>query len=174
VPSTTETTLVRACSPGCLLPSDYDAVTAMASSATVVATATTQEAPDSNGVFRADLVSDRVLQGDANQNAYPVPLDAFSVVTGGTGLVEGTTYLVSMSFNRGGACLAALFSYDTKTQVATFLEQSYHAPADEILEPGRVLPIPRTMTVAHVATPMHPTGGVVYPANCVEWDCPGP
>jgi hypothetical protein len=174
--STTEAPTADACPPGCSVPSNYDAITVMASLATAVVIASAQDVQDNHGVISANFISNHVLQGDENGNVYSVPLDGFSVRAADSTypIEEGMTYLVFMSFNRGGSCLAALYSYDSDSQVASLIDETYDGDPNLIPLPGRTLPIPQTMTLAYVEARMHPTGGVVVPLNSAEWYCPGP
>ncbi len=173
--STTTTTappVPGACPPGCRLPSTYDAITVMASSATLVAVVT---AVDVQASGATDLSTDKVLQGNAYDNVYPPSLPDFAVDLGeGATLVQGNEYLVFMSFNRGGSCLSALYSYDSAAGVASFVEKGDSPQTNEILLSGRVLPVPQTITLPEVQARMYPTGGVVYPDETAEWYCPGP
>ena len=175
-PATISTTTVppvpRACPPGCQYPSNYDAITALASSATLVAIVTAHDVRESGSV--ADFTTDMILQGDANDNVYPIQVSDFSVAIGQGNLVDGMTYLIFMSFVRGGGCVSSLFSYNSTFQVATFVEQSASPQQNEILLSGLVLPIPETITLAEVQARMYPTGGVVYADGTAEWFCPGP
>jgi hypothetical protein len=173
--STTEPPPPGACPPGCSLPASYDAVTVMASSSGLVAIVTAHNAGTSGGVASADLTTDQVLQDNANDNVYPPPASDFGItLSGSTTVVDGDTYVVFMSFNRGGSCLSALFSYDANSHIATFVSKSDDAEPDEITLPGRELPVPETISLAALQARMYPTGGVVYPSDTAEWYCPGP
>jgi hypothetical protein len=172
--STTTPPVSGACPPGCHLPSDYDAITVMASSATLVAVVTVHDLQVSGSVARADVTTDKTLQGNAYDNVYPPNGPDFGIVAGVGQLVVGKTYLVFMSFNRGGSCLSTLFSYDSTSQVATFVEKDDAPQANEILLSGRILPVRATIPLAALQARLYPVGGVVYPDGTAEWYCPGP
>ena len=171
----TVSSVPRACTPGCALKSSHDAITVMASSATLVAVVIADDVQDSGGVRRAEVSVDKTLQGNAYNNVYPPTTPNFQVTLGaGTTLVQGKSYLVFMSYNRGGSCLSSLFSYDSTSKVATFIEQADGPQANEIVVSRRVLTVPRTITVGELQARMYPKGGVVYPDDTAEWFCPGP
>lgn len=170
----TASSVRRACPPGCSLRSNYDAITVMASSATLVAVVTVHEVQQSGGILRAQVSIDKVLQGNEYHNVYPPTTPTFVVTPGrGTTLVQGKSYLVFMSYDRGGSCLSALFSYNSISGVATFIEQAEGPQASEIIVSARVLRLPRTITIGDLQARMYPTGGVVYPDGTAEWFCPG-
>ena len=147
----------------------------MASSATLVALVTVHEVQESGGILRADVSVDKILQGNAYDNVYPPTTPNFVVTLGrGTPLVRGKSYLVFMSYNRGGSCLSSLFSYDSTSEVATFIEQADGPEAHEVIVSGRVLRVPSTITIRQLQARMYPTGGVVFPDGTAEWFCPGP
>ncbi len=89
-------------------------------------------------------------------------------------LVVGTSYLAFVSFNRGGDCLSALFSYDAARQIATLVGSDAEPDAPQLPLPGRVVGIPHTITLAELQSRMYPTGGPVYPTDVGESWCPGP
>jgi hypothetical protein len=173
--STTQPPVVGACPPGCHLPSDYDAITVMASSATLVAIVTVDDVQDSASVAQVDVTVAKTLQGNTYDNVYPPAVPNFAFLPyPGVKVITGMSYLVFMSFNRGGSCLSSLYSYDPASQVATFIAQGDSPQVNEIVLSGRVLPVPQTITLAQVQARMYPTGGVVYPDGTAEWFCPGP
>jgi hypothetical protein len=147
----------------------------MASSATLVAVVTADEVQESGGVPRAEVLVKKILQGNIYHNVYPPAIPNFVVAPGvGTTLVHGESYVVFMSYNRGGSCLSSLFSYDSTSEVATFIEQADGPQANEMMVSGRVLRVPSTITMHELQARMYPTGGVVYPDDTAEWFCPGP
>ena len=89
-------------------------------------------------------------------------------------MTEGESYIVFTSFNRGGSCVSALFTYDPNTQVAAFVSSDDGFTPGEIMLPGRVVTIPRTITLNGIQERMYPTTGVVYPSDTSESLCPGP
>ena len=167
---TTTTTLaspVPGASPlGCHLPSDYDAITVLASSAQLVAIITVE--PGADG-----YTTDKILQGNVLYGPGP---EAFvtlgSPMIYGTNIVEaGKSYLVFVSFNRGGPCLSALFSYDVGTEIATLIGNDVEPQPRLPLAGDRVVVIPETITLAEVQKRMYPTGGPVYPTDASESLC---
>lgn len=172
--TTTGAAASEACPPGCALPSDYDAITVLASSATLVATVAASDVRGSGSTASAVISVDTTLQGNPNNLIYPPTQSSLAPSLVQTGkIVDGGSYLVFMSYNRGGSCLAALFSFDPTTQVATLVENN-DGPTDGIILPGRVLVVPSSITLSDVRARMYPTGAVVYPADTEEWYCPGP
>jgi hypothetical protein len=172
--TTTDATMPEACPPGCALPSDYDAITVLASSATLVAIVDVQNVRGSGSRATAAVKVDRTLQGNPHDLVYAPTRSSLGLSLAQTGnVVDGGSYLVFMSYNRGGPCLSSLFSVDLATQVATLFE-SNDGPTDGIVIPGRLLEIPSSITVSDVRARMYPTGGVVYPTDTAEWFCPGP
>jgi hypothetical protein len=176
-PATNSTLLIPspapACPPGCSHPSNFDAITVLASSATMVAIITVKNLRD-NGAAGTISV-DRVLQGNPNGNVYPpTPQDLFRIVfLANAG--PGRSYLVFTSFNRGGPCPSALFAYDPSTQVATFVHQwSDLGPNDQIPLPGRITTIPATIDLVTLRRRLYPTGGVTYPVATDGSICPRP
>jgi hypothetical protein len=169
--STTTTTappIPGACPPGCRYPSDYDAITVLASSAWLVAIVTVNDVQKATSTGGTEIEIDKVLQGDSSDASVGQGLSRW--LGGGTNQSD----LVFMSFNRGGPCLSATFSYNPATQIATFLGSNDGQANRVPLLSGRVVLVPHTMTLAYVQARMYPTGGVVYPIGTEEWDCPGP
>jgi hypothetical protein len=162
-----------ACPPGCRHPSNFDAITVLASSATTVAIVTVNH-PIDHGVAGSVSV-DRVLQGNPNANVYPPsPYDLARVLVL-AGARPGRSYIVFSSFNRGGPCPSVLFAYDPTTRIATFMHQwSDLGPNDQIPLPGRITTIPATIALAALRSRLYPTGGVTYPVGADESFCPGP
>ena len=162
-----------ACPPGCRYPSNFDAITVLASSATTVAIVTVNH-PVNHGVA-GSISIDSVLQGNSNGNVYPPsPYDlarVLALANAGT----GRSYLVFSSFNRGGPCPSALFAYDPTTRVATFVHQwTDLGPNNQIPLPGRITTIPAIIALAALRSRLYPTGGVTYPVDTDESFCPGP
>ena len=146
----------------------------LASSSTLVAVVTAHALQTPNNGLEM-LQADDELQGNLHGLVYPVSGDFPD--TGAAGVVQGKEYLVFMSYNRGGACVAALYSFDERTQVATFLATEDGLTAQntgEIPVAGRLLRIPKTISLADVEARMYPTGDVVYPSDASESGCPGP
>lgn len=185
--------LAGACPPGCSLPSDYDAITVLASSSTVVAIVTVTDKKGSAvpSVATTDTMpsflttTDSILQGNPHHLIY-APTGAalrhlryYSIPSNGvengpaTPDLVGKSFIVFMSYNRGGSCVSALFSYDPTSQVATLIG-SQDGMRNQIVLPGRVLPIPETVSLSNIRARMYPTTGVVYPSDSEEWYCPGP
>ena len=172
--TTTDAAMSEACPPGCTLPSDYDAITVLASSATLVATVAAHDVRGSGSTASAVINVDRTLQGNPHGLVYPPTQSSLARSLVQTGkIVDGGSYLVLMSYNRGGSCLSSLFSFDPATQVATLIE-SNDGPTDGSMLPGRMLVVPPSITLPDVRARMYPTGGVVYPTDTAEWYCPGP
>jgi len=174
-PSTTVAPPVPgACPPGCHLPSDYDALTVLASSATQVAILTVSDVQGTGTNATGVISVDQILQGNPHSLVYPPGSSSSTPVRLATDFEEAGSYLVFSSYNRGGSCISALFSYDRATMIATLLENDDGGNGNEIVLSGRTLPIPTTITLANVQTRMYPTGDVVYPDDTAEWYCPGP
>jgi hypothetical protein len=165
-----------ACPPGCSLPSDHDAITVLASSAEQVAIVTMRNVVMSTGIERTAVVSEQTLEGNVVGQYPPTPLsDGSILVFGNTYTIQvGQTYLLFESYNRGGPCMSALFSYDAATQMATLAESDDGPESPVIHLPGRVVTIPHTISLADVQERMYPTGGVVDPVDTEEEACPGP
>lgn len=176
-PSTTlASPIPGACPPGCSLPSDYDAITVLASSAELVAIVTVQS-PQAAYDEGATYATDKILQGDVVYGPGPEAYVAIGspMIYGTSKVVDGKSYLVFVSFNRGGTCLSALFSYDSETTVATLIGSDAEFEAPRLpLAGGRVVVIPATITLAEVEQRMYPTSGPVYPTDSGESWCPGP
>jgi hypothetical protein len=150
----------------------------LASSASLVAiiTVPATHASLSEGSATAVYKTDTILQAMptiTGGTSPSVPDDA-PMVTGSGTLVVGTSYLAFVSFNRGGDCLSALFSYNAGTQIATLVGSDAEPDAPRLPLPGRTVVIPRTITLAAVRARMYPTGRVVYPVDVGESWCPGP
>lgn len=178
-PTTTPSTTVAppvpgACPPGCRLPSDYDAITVLASSATGVAIVTVSDVQGTGASETGVITVDQILQGNPHSLVYPPGSPSSTPVRLATDFEEAGSYLVFSSYNRGGSCTSALFSYDPATTMATLLENDDGGNSSEIVLSGRTLPIPTTITLANVQARMYPTGDVVYPDDTAEWFCPGP
>jgi hypothetical protein len=162
-----------ACPPGCRYPSNFDAITVLASSATMVAIVTVNH-PADHGVAGGVSV-DSVLQGNPNGNVYPPSPYELARVLALASAGPGRSYLVFSSFNRGGPCPSALFAYDRTTRVATFIHQWTNiGPSDQIHLPGRITTIPATIALSALRSRLYPTGGVTYPVDTEESFCPGP
>jgi hypothetical protein len=172
--ATTTTTLAPAvsgaCPPGCSLASDDDAITALASSATLVTLVTAHAGRSESSLV---FTTDRVLQGNVVNDEKP-EISGDGSANGSRAFVAGQSYLVFVSDNRGGSCLAATYSYDDTTQIATLISADDGHAVPEILLPGRVVALPRTITLASVEARMYPTGGPVYSSDAGESFCPGP
>jgi hypothetical protein len=163
--------IAGACPPGCTLPSDDDAITVLASSANEVAMVTMEA-----GSPYDKFVIDRVLQGNPHTLIYP-PRDEdgdLGAVFDTFDMVAGQSYIVFTSYFRGGTCGSALFSYDPTTEIATLVTSEDGVTPGQIMLPGRVLPIPKTITLRALRERMYPTTGVVYPSDTSEETCPGP
>ena len=162
-----------ACPPGCRYPSNFDAVTVLASSATMVAIVTVNH-PVNHGVAGSVSI-DSVLQGNPNINVYPPSAYDLARILAIASAGPGRSYLIFSSFNRGGPCPSALFTYDPTTQVATFAHQwTDLGPNDQISLPGRITTIPATIDLDALRSRLYPTGGVTYPVDTGESFCPGP
>jgi hypothetical protein len=177
ITTTTRTTLGRArgCPPGCLYPSDYDAITVLASSATLVAIVTTHGATGPASPTKTMLSTNELLQTNYNHLAYGDPNQVISrVLQYNSGqLANDRSYVIFASYDRGGPCLSALYSFDPATQSATLI-QSADGRNNLIVLPDRVVQVPPVMQLADIRARMYPKGGVVYPTDAVEWYCPGP
>ena len=183
VPTTPPTTLstatipspAAACPPGCGYPSSFDAITVLASSATLVAIVTVNSLGDPSGSTGANVSVDNVLQGNPNDNVYPPTTAELPRLLADARAGTGKSYLIFTSFNRGGACVSALFAYQRATQVATFISLwDGPGPGGQIPLPGRVATIPAAIDLATLRTRMYPTGAITYPVGTAEWFCPGP
>jgi hypothetical protein len=115
-----------------------------------------------------------VLQGNPHGLPYaPTGQDVARLLISSGGVKGGHSFLLFVSYDRGGACLSALFGYDPGTEKASLIE-SADGQSDQIELSGRVLAVPRTTTLAEVRARMYPTMGVLYPSDTEEWYCPGP
>ncbi|HEY5026432.1 MAG TPA: hypothetical protein VII76_15755 [Acidimicrobiales bacterium] len=150
----------------------------LASSASLVVIITVQEIHGSvsDGSATAVYKTDTVLQTlpEFPGGTSPIVRDGTPMVFGSGTLVVGMSYLAFVSFNRGGDCLSALFSYNAATQIATLVGSDAEPDAPRLPLLGRIVVIPQTITLADVQARMYPTGGVVYPADVGESWCPGP
>jgi len=167
-----------ACPPGCRLPSDYDAITVLASSARLIAIITVQGTMASAPEPAAPAIykTDKILQGDIVYGPGP-PVDVPNgspTVFGSDVLAVGMSYVVFVSFNRGGPCLSALFSYNTSTDIASLDASDAESQAPRLPLPGRTVVIPQSISLADLQARMYPTGGPVYPTDTGESWCPGP
>jgi hypothetical protein len=163
------------CPPGCSYPSNFDALTALASSATLVAVVTVHSLGNPASGAGGTVTVDTVLQGDPNHNVYPPTTSELTYPMASAHAIPGRTYIIFTSFNRGGPCLSALFGYQPSTEVATFISQwSGLGPSNEVPLPGRITTIPATIDLATLRTRLYPTGPVTYPADTDESFCPGP
>ena len=171
---TSTTTVREGCTPGCRFPSNYDAITVLASSATLVATVTTHGRPGPASTGHTVITTNEVLQSNYHGLIYGDPKpDLPRLLVQSGQVVNGQSYLVFTSYDRGGSCLSALYSFNPGTQTATLM-QSNDGQSNRILLSGRVIQVPPAMTLADTRVRMYPTGGVVYPTDAVEWYCPGP
>jgi hypothetical protein len=175
VPTTTTIpVVVDGCPPGCRFPSNYDATTVLASSATLVAVVTAQGSPGQMPTATSMLRPNEILQTNYHGLIYgDVSLVLTELWLRERQFVNGQSYVVFASYNRGGACVSALYSFNRASQVATLI-QSDDGQNNQVLLPGRVVRIPSTTTLADIRARMFPTDGVVYPTDAVEWYCPGP
>jgi hypothetical protein len=172
-PPTTTSTLpipspAPACPPGCSHPSDYDSITTLASSATLVAIVTVHSIGDDRGGGNVSI--EDVLQGNPNRNSYPPTSEELPHLMRLANASVGKSYIVFISFNRGGPCPSALFDYEPASQIATFISQWDGPPGAQVPVPG----IPTTIDLATLRTKLYPTGGVTYPVGTGESSCPGP
>ena len=163
------------CPPGCSYPSNFDALTALASSATLVAVVTVHSLGNPASGTGGTVTVGSVLQGNPNHNVYPPTPADLPHLMAIANATPGKTYIIVTSFNRGGPCMSALFGYEPSTEVATFISQwSGLRPSDQVPLPGRITTIPATIDLATLRTRLYPTGGVTYPAHTDESFCPGP
>jgi hypothetical protein len=145
----------------------------LASSATEVEIVTVTSVQEATSYPSAAVHIDMVLQGNPHALVYPpndqgdVRLPDFKQVA------QGQSYVVFTSYNRGGSCVSALFSYLPASQMAT-LTYSEDGQSNQIVLPGRVVPVPTSISLTDLQARMYPTTGVVYPTDSEEWYCPGP
>jgi len=169
--------LPGACPPGCSLPSNYDAITVLASSARLVAIITLQGVAGSVSQPSTPAIkTDQILQGDVVYGPGPlvdVP-NGSPAIFGSNTLAAGMSYVAFVSFNRGGPCLSALFSYNASKEIATLVASDAEPQAPQMPLPGRTVVIPQTISLAELQARMYPTGGPVYPTDTGESWCPGP
>jgi len=164
-----------ACPPGCRYPSNFDALTVLASSANLVAIVTVTGVGDPTAPFGGTVAIDNVLQGNPNNNLRPPNQAELGHLLALARGIVGQSYLTFISFDRGGPCLSALFSYNPATQVTTFISQSASQnPGGRITLSGRVTNIPPAISLNQLRTRLYPTGGVTYADGTAEWLCPGP
>lgn len=157
------TPIPGACPPGCSLPSDYDAITWLASAsisvAIVTAYANPQPTPDVPTLFEVDRALE--LTGSPWQ---PIPEAPFTFPA----MTPGQQFLVFSSTWRAGLCVSTLYSFDPNSQTATLLAAARH----EIPLPGRDLPVPQTLTLTQIQQRMYPTGPFVQSTDTSESMCP--
>ena len=155
--------ITGACPPGCSLPSDYDAITWLASASNSVTIVTAYANPQPNSEIPILFKVDHTLEviGSSTQ---PFPEGPFTFPT----MTPGQQYLVFSSSWRGGPCVSTLYSFDPDSQVATLLAADRY----EIPLPGRELPVPRSITLARVQARMYPTGPAAQSTDTAEWKCP--
>jgi len=149
----------------------------LASSANQVAIVTVKNEQDPVEGLVHVVGSEETLEGNVVHQYPPTPLADGSPLppVGNTVTLEnGGQYLVFASYNRGGGCVSALFSYDPVTQVATLMESDDGFEAPRMPLPGRIVTVPHTITLGEVRARMYPTDGVVYPTDTGESWCPGP
>lgn len=155
--------IARACPPGCSLPSDYDAITWLASASNSVTIVTAypnpQPTPEVPILFKVDRTLE--ITGSPWQ---PIPEGPFSFPA----MTPGQQFLVFLSSWRGGPCVSTFYSFDPNTQTATLLAAGRH----EIPLPGRELPVPLTITLEQVRERMYPTGPFVQSTDVSESSCP--
>ena len=117
---------------------------------------------------------DSVLQGNPNGNVYPPTPQVLPHILALANASVGKSYVIFTSFNRGGSCPSALFSYEPATQAATFISLwDGPGPGGQIPLPGRLTMVPATIDLATLRTRLYPTGGVTYPVDTGESFCPG-
>jgi hypothetical protein len=152
-----------ACPPGCRLPSDYDAITWLASASTSVTIATAYANPQATAEVPTLFKVDQALEITGSP-WQPIPEGPFSFPV----MTPGQKFLVFSSTWRSGLCVSTLYSFDPKDQTATLLA----AGRQEIPLPGRDLPVPQTLTLAQVQERMYPTGPFVQSTDTSESMCP--
>ena len=155
--------IAGACPPGCSLPSDYDAITWLASASISVTIATAYPNPQPTSEVPTLFKVDRALEITGSP-WQPIPEGPFSFPT----MTPGQQFLVFSSTWRGGLCVSTLYSFDPNSQTATLLA----AGRQEIPLPGRDLPVPQTLSLAQVLERMYPTGPVVQSTDTSESMCP--
>jgi len=164
-----------ACPPGCRYPSNFDALTVLASSANLVAIVTVTSVGNPTLDFGGTVTIDNVLQGNPNHLEYtPTQSELGHLFTVEEEPTVGQSYITFTSFSRGGACISALFGYNPTTQIATFISQdASQGTGGQIAIQGQVAIIPPTISLNQLRTRLYPTGGVTFAAEA-EWFCPGP
>lgn len=164
------------CPPGCSLSSDHDAITVLAASATLVAIVTTHGSAGPVSAKATSLTVDDVLQDNYGHRVYGSQSEAINgLIASGSydKMINGKSYLVFMSSNRGGACISALFSYAPAEKMATLLASHDGWSNDQISIPGRVLRVPAQIRLDEIRSRMEPTGGEVVVTDFAESFCPG-
>jgi hypothetical protein len=179
VPPTTSTRAIPsplpACPPGCTLPSDFDAITVLASSATLVAVVTFNDSAGGGSSTSGTVSVDSVLQGNLHAEVYPPTPADLPRLLDQAHASGGQSYLMFTSFNRGGPCLSALFGYSATTQIASFISQGDGlGPGGTISLSGRMTSVPTAIDLADLRARLYPRGAVTYPADTGESFCPGP
>ena len=157
------TPIPDACPPGCSLPSDYDAITWLASASTsvTIVTAYSNPQPTTDAPTLCQVDQTLEITGSPWQ---PIPEGPFSFPA----MRPGQQYLVFSSTWRGGLCVSTLYSFDPSSQTGTLLAAGRQA----IPLPGRDLPVPKTLTLAQVKQRMYPTGPFVQSTATSESMCP--
>jgi hypothetical protein len=156
--------IAGACPPGCRLASDYDAITWLAASSESVTIVTARSGTSQTSGASTDFKVDRALEITGTQWRPEDPIGPFTFPA----LVNGHQYLVFLSYWRGGPCISTFYAYDSQTQTASLLK----ADRTEIPLPGRVLPVPRHITLVQLRKRMYPTGPFVQSTDASESMCP--
>ncbi len=176
-PTSTTAPTADGCPPGCRYPADHDAITVLASSATLVAVVTAHRPFEPRSVGGTAVTIEEVLQTNFHNLIYGGEAEALArlspLLDSEFHPRDGRRFLVFISYDRGGSCLSALYALSDDTGIGT-LVQSNDGVGNRILLPDRVVEVPPTIALSDVRARTYPTGGIVYPTDAVEWYCPGP
>lgn len=160
---------------------DYDAVTMLASESAALLVRVTQPGPGGHD-GSAQLSIEKTLQSNYNHVAmYPDPPQvediAFRGLPADEGFKSGHQYILFISYNRGGDCMAAAWTYNGPQSDLHLLTKTTHfgpdAPHGYRLG-NRFLSMPTTIGYEDLVRRLYPTGGELDPSNTAEWFCPGP
>ncbi|MGH9122478.1 MAG: hypothetical protein ACRDYC_11155 [Acidimicrobiales bacterium] len=129
-----------------------------------------------------DAVVTQTLQTDYNSLGFDAPDSDLGYfhnhedlpVFGGA---VGTGYVVFWSYNRGGQCVSAVFSFAGEDQPLRLLvkDTNFGPDAPRGFRLGnRFVTMPRTVSYQQLVSSLYPNGGPVYVSNSGESWCPGP
>jgi hypothetical protein len=155
------------CPPGCSLPTDYDAVTWLASASVSVTIVTAIPDPNPSGPYPWDSWSFRVDRALEITGSPWRPL-SFSGLFNYPNLVDYHRYLVFTSSRGRFPCVSTLYAFDYQKKTFSLMSSN----RTEIPLPGRNLPIPKSVTLTQIRRRMYPTGPFVQSTDYSPYMCP--